>query len=775
MNRIPKASLLALASVVLILAWPNGSPSAATAVDHTPAASRAGSWSQVGISDLQVVTVSRTPRYPRYDPHYSYYTITEPSGFGPYVFSAATGLGSGQTAATQRWPNLGDLVTYTATIRNRGTAIWNKAVPFTWRVDGGIIGESSASMALEPESTATVTLVRCWDGGDHEIGITLDIADARPSNNQLAVDTRSVGFLSYVDRSFYQSFAQETANYPNATTDDFIDWLNLHMARFNAMLAAAGTAKRVHFEILQIIPDGSPDPTVERINFAIFPFRYLAGQLSYRHSGYYSAAEDIDYGLLHEMGHQLGLIDLYRLDVPPERNQITGTGYNAPPCLMHGVSHFISPHSAAAMNHWLATAHGYFGQYLYGLPREVRMRFRDASDSPLAGATVTVYQKVERPGLGEIITNQVKAQGVTDSNGELVLPNVAIDSSLAPRTFAGDKLPDNPFGYVAVVGTNGLLLLKVERNGFADHAWLDITELNQAYWAGATEAVTIERRLALGGSLELAPPPDLAELNAASWVGWAQDGDITLSDDPSFYRAGSGSVRVDATGGFDNYVRYPGDHLARWDLSQVQFLRFWGFATNPNPPGFQNASPHIRLGNADGYFEWRPSSDVLNNARGIWQEFVVPIAGDALWARSQSGTPSLAAIHYLQIHADTWGSGFTLWVDGARFEPQPTVGVSTGRLPLGLWLAPFAPNPASVKGSVRLRLPVDARIELAVYDLRGRRVRALADRSMPAGEHAIVWDLRDGTGRLLPAGVYFIRLRTGGEVRSVRAVVLTID
>ena len=33
-----------------------------------------------------------------------------------------------------------------------------------------------------------------------------------------------------------------------------------------------------------------------------------------------------------------------------------------------------APHSALAMNHWLEQAHGYYGQYLYGLPAEVRLR-----------------------------------------------------------------------------------------------------------------------------------------------------------------------------------------------------------------------------------------------------------------------------------------------------------------------------------------------------------------------------------------------------------------
>ena len=57
-------------------------------------------------------------------------------------------------------------------------------------------------------------------------------------------------------------------------------------------------------------------------------------------------------------------------------------------------------------------------------------------------------------------------------------------------------------------------------------------------------------------------------------------------------------------------------------------------------------------------------------------EFVIPIAGDATWQRTTFGTPTLTEMNYIEIHADTWGAGFTLWMDGVRFDPPlpPIVG-----------------------------------------------------------------------------------------------------
>jgi hypothetical protein len=415
-------------------------------------------------TDLQVLSLARSPQYPRYLPDYTYYTMSEPSGFGPYGFSAATSLGGGQTAGTQRWPNTGDTVTYTATVRNRGTNAWTGVLTGTWTLDGAVVSTPSKGIVLAPGATTTFALTRTWEGlaVAHDIAFAVNVSDARSVNNTLTVNTKAVPFLTYVDRSFIENFRENTSvSYPQAQTDDMIDWLQRHMTRFNQLFATASCQKRVHYNVLQVLDDTASDPSTDRTPYAIFPFRYYATDGDARLSGYYNRTDDIDYGLLHEMGHQLGLVDIYQLDVPPEANQVSGQGYSSIPDLMHGCSPVISQHSALAMNHWLDKAHGYYGQYMYGIPAQMRLQILDITGVPLPGATVKMYQYCERPGQGKVITNQIKAQGVTDANGEFVLPNVPIDPATVPTTFAGDMLQANPFGYLAVVGTNGVLHFRV--------------------------------------------------------------------------------------------------------------------------------------------------------------------------------------------------------------------------------------------------------------------------------------------------------------------------
>lgn len=623
-------------------------------------------------TDLQVACITRAPTYPRYCAAYADYEVTEPSGFGPYYFSASFGIDCGQDSQTQRFPNIGDPMTYTATIRNRGTNVVAAPLHVTWLVDGLVTATDMQSIDLAPNGVYSFDHVLNWDGQSHEVRFRIDMTDARAANNEIAIDTKSVSFMSYIDRTHLEKFREESLGLPFPNDNDLVDWLNNAMAKFNQMFAAAGTPKRVHFNILQVLDDVDPTPGIDQTHYAIFPLRYTWNSGTLHGSGYYDAADDIDYGLLHEMGHQLGLIDLYQLDLSANENDVSGLPYTAAPaCLMHGVSHSLSQHSALGMTHWQDKAHGYYGQYLYGIPTQVRMRFTDMAGQPLSGVDVKMYQMCARPAGMNRLTTQVKAQGVTDADGYWTLPNVPIDHNLVPTTEAGDMLNDNPFGYVAVVGHNGLLHFAVDKDGFTDYAWLDITECNVAYYTGQTTQATFTRALNLGGPLVCQLPPDMTENNASSWFAHADSATATVFDDATRVHEGLASIRFETDGGFDTSMRYGNGKRLKLNLTGLQSIRFWAYAENPSPLGFQEYTPWVRIGGPGGYFELRSASTLLNAAIGQWHEFVVPFAGDAEWYRQDFGAADLADIRFVELHFDTWDYGFTLWIDGLFLDPRP--------------------------------------------------------------------------------------------------------
>lgn len=88
----------------------------------------------------------------------------------------------------------------------------------------------------------------------------------------------------------------------------------------------------------------------------------------------------------------------------------------------------------------------------------------------------------------------------------------------------------------------------------------------------------------------------------------------------------------------------------------------------------------------------------------------------------------------------------------------------------GLHLLRPAPNPARDRTRIAWTLPASARVKLAIYDVRGRLVRGWSAAMLPAGSHALEWDLRDAQHRMVAAGTYFVHLEAGGA-RRLRSIV----
>ena len=94
---------------------------------------------------------------------------------------------------------------------------------------------------------------------------------------------------------------------------------------------------------------------------------------------------------------------------------------------------------------------------------------------------------------------------------------------------------------------------------------------------------------------------------------------------------------------------------------------------------------------------------------------------------------------------------------------------STPRLLAGapaLSLHVDGPNPS--QHDIRLRFAVPARtsVDLAVFDLGGRRIRDLVRGIAEPGEHRASWDGLDDGGHPIASGVYFARLECQGRVLS---------
>lgn len=79
------------------------------------------------------------------------------------------------------------------------------------------------------------------------------------------------------------------------------------------------------------------------------------------------------------------------------------------------------------------------------------------------------------------------------------------------------------------------------------------------------------------------------------------------------------------------------------------------------------------------------------------------------------------------------------------------------------------PNPFNPKTAVAFSLGEPQRIELAIFDLAGRRVVTLAAGDFAAGRHSLDWDGRDEAGKSVSSGTYFARLagKSGSQMQKL--------
>lgn len=119
---------------------------------------------------------------------------------------------------------------------------------------------------------------------------------------------------------------------------------------------------------------------------------------------------------------------------------------------------------------------------------------------------------------------------------------------------------------------------------------------------------------------------------------------------------------------------------------------------------------------------------------------------------------AVAAVGYIpKIFEDvttTWGTETVLDVAlAADTSGVPMVPVASVRA---------APNPFNGGTTVAFTVPAEGPAELVVFDLRGRTVRTLFRGYHAAGSDSADWDGRTDAGRTVAAGVYVVRLESGG-------------
>lgn len=454
--------------------------------------------------DLDVTYIARTPRYMRY-------VIDESRGVPQQL---APG-----TENDKRWPDAGETVTYTAHIINKGRAV---AAPFhyQWSIDGTVVLAGNSAL-LGPGEERTISYQTTWTAEPQQIELTADpddkIAETFEKNNSRTIGSYDLTLSFWVEQGMYDLFDRRT----NLTgSRSFEDWLQAQVAWMNDRFAQAlyptspqGILDRVRVDKIVIAEnlDGAGSPMTSDPDFILIDGRWpfsdgdptnATGQGGMWLEFVNLNINRIDHGLVHELAHQLGVIDLYRMNIKPNEPTIPNGGVSVKDSSGRVIAYdrlpfpvfccggimgggdtqpwndgtFFESHTAAGMNAHARHRRGHYGEYLFDTPSSNRLRIiDDLTGKPVAGAHVALYQKDYHT---EDIDDAPEITGQTDASGYLLLPNRAV---LPIQTATGHTLRPNPFGQINVVGVNGTMLVRVTAGSDEGLAFFRLHDLNVAY------------------------------------------------------------------------------------------------------------------------------------------------------------------------------------------------------------------------------------------------------------------------------------------------------
>jgi hypothetical protein len=162
------------------------------------------------------------------------------------------------------------------------------------------------------------------------------------------------------------------------------------------------------------------------------------------------------------------------------------------------------------------------------------------------------------------------------------------------------------------------------------------------------------------------------------------------------------------------------------------------------PPGLKT-SPFYGF-NGFGY----TLDDSLRPAKGYW----VRTHSDGMLILSSSGT--IPPANRIQI------------VSTAEAPPEPPSAKIQGinGRPSSFLLDPIYPNPFNPTATIRYQLPVNSKVSLKVYDLRGQVMEVLRDSNEEAGYKSVEWNAGN-----FASGVYLCRLEATSLNDPVNSVI----
>jgi hypothetical protein len=82
------------------------------------------------------------------------------------------------------------------------------------------------------------------------------------------------------------------------------------------------------------------------------------------------------------------------------------------------------------------------------------------------------------------------------------------------------------------------------------------------------------------------------------------------------------------------------------------------------------------------------------------------------------------------------------------------------------------PNPFNPTTTISFSIPEESEVDIAIYNLKGQKVKQLVNDEIAEGQHSIMWNSEDNADKKVASGIYFYRLSVNGKTEVVKKCLL---
>ncbi len=82
------------------------------------------------------------------------------------------------------------------------------------------------------------------------------------------------------------------------------------------------------------------------------------------------------------------------------------------------------------------------------------------------------------------------------------------------------------------------------------------------------------------------------------------------------------------------------------------------------------------------------------------------------------------------------------------------------------------PNPFNPETAIRFSVKQSGHVRLSIFNMKGQLVRTLVNGDLASGNHTVVWNGKDSSGRGVASGVYMYRMETEGYAKTLKMMLM---